>query len=83
MIEIDLLENCPATDLFVVLAVKGQMSSKHEIYDNSKGPAVHTFVIWLLKQNLWGHIAQGSIGLSTRLSWAEGARQTKIDKFNF
>ena len=45
----DLLIDGLSSDFFVVVGVEWQMSREHKIDDNTEGPAVYTFVVWLLK----------------------------------
>ena len=71
MVEVDLLINRLPADLLVVLTIKRQMPSEHQIDYDSERPAVHTLVIWLLQQDLGSHVAQGAVRFSASLTWSK------------
>ena len=73
MIEANFLVDCLAADLFVILAVEGQVATKHQIGDDAKRPAVNTFIVGLLEEDLWCNIAKCSIRLATGLIRTKGA----------
>ena len=79
MSECNLLVDGLSADLFVIIGVEWQVSREHQVDDNTEGPAVDTFVVWLLKKDLRSHIAEGSEWLVASLSWTEGLTQTKVD----
>lgn len=49
VVERDLLVDRFAPDLFVVLTVKWQMSTEHQVDDDAERPAVDAFVVGLLE----------------------------------
>ena len=55
------------------------MSGKHQKYDDAEGPAVDASIIWLLKKDLGGNIAQGPERLAAGLTWAKCFAQAKIN----
>lgn len=82
MVEIDLLEDGLAPNLFVVLTIKRKMSAEHEVDDDAKRPTVNAFIVWLLQQNLRCHIAQGPIRLSASLRRTESPGESEIDELD-
>ena len=73
MIKRDLLVDCFAPDLFIVLAVEWQVPTKHQIRDDSKGPTIDTFIVWLLEKDLGCHVAERAIGLAARFTGTKSA----------
>lgn len=71
------------TDFFVVLTVKGQMTTEHEIDNYTKGPTINGLVVRLLHQNLGSYVAEGSVGLRACFTWPKRFCQTEVNKFNF
>ena len=77
--ELDLLINCFPSYFFVIVGIKWKMSGKHQKYDDAEGPAVDASIIWLLKKDLGGNIAQGPERLAAGLTWAKCFAQAKIN----
>jgi len=55
------------------------MPGKHQKYDDAEGPAIDAFIIWLLKKDLGGNIAQCPERLAAGLARAKCFAQAKID----
>ena len=49
MREADVLVDGLATNLFIVLAIEGQVPAQHEVSYDAEGPAVHALVVGLLQ----------------------------------
>jgi len=77
--ELDLLINCFPSYFFVIIRIKRKMPGKHQKYDDAEGPAIDAFIIWLLKKDLGGNIAQCPERLAAGLARAKCFAQAKID----
>jgi len=80
--ELNLLIYCLASNFLVIGGVERQVPRKHQVDDDAKTPAVNTFVIWLLQENFWRNITQGSKWLFAYLTWTKCLAQPKIDQLD-
>lgn len=76
---VHLIINSLPRNLPVIITIKGQSPTEHQVNNNPQAPQIDTLVIRSLQKNLRCHIAESSERLLASFSWTKGLRESEVN----